>query len=106
MAWFYLLIAICLEIAGTTCVKLSEGLTRLWPTVAMYVCYLSSSAFMAVAAKKIDISIVYGVWCGVGIAMISIIGVLLFKEAMPPIKIVGLVLIVVGTVLLRFSPGA
>ena len=106
MAWLYLLIAILLEITGTTCVKLSNGLTRLWPSVAMVVCYMSCTAFMAMAAKKIDISIVYGVWCGVGIAIISVIGVVVFKESMPPLKIAGLLLVLVGIVMLKLSPGA
>ncbi|MFO1531673.1 MAG: multidrug efflux SMR transporter [Kiritimatiellia bacterium] len=105
MAWILLFIAIILELTGTTCMKLSNGLTRLWPTATMILCYASCSGCMAVAAKKIDLSIVYGVWCGVGIAVISVIGVLVFKESMTPMKISGLLLVLLGTVLLKLSPG-
>jgi multidrug transporter EmrE-like cation transporter len=72
----------------------------------MVVCYMSCTAFMSMAARKIDLSIVYGVWCGVGIAIISVIGVVVFKEAMPPLKIAGLLLVLVGIVMLKLSPGA
>lgn len=105
MAWLLLFVAILLELTGTTCMKLSNGLTRPWWTVAMILCYASCSGCMAFAAKKIDLSIVYGVWCGVGIAVISVIGVLVFKETMTPMKISGLILVLLGTVLLKLSPG-
>lgn len=105
MAWFLLIVAILLELTGTTCMKLSNGLSRLWPTVAMFASYFACTGCMAVAAKKIDISIVYGVWCGVGIAVISVIGVVVFKETMTPMKISGLILVLLGTVLLKLSPG-
>ena len=105
MAWFFLFTAILFEIIGTTCVKESKGLTRLWPTVAMFVCYSSCTACMAIAAKKIDLSIVYGVWCGVGIVLISAIGVIRFGETMPPLKIAGLLLVLVVIVMLKLSPG-
>ena len=35
-AWMLLSVAIALEVAGTTCMKLSQGFTRPVPSVAMF----------------------------------------------------------------------
>ena len=55
--WTYLMIAILTEVAGTTLMKISQGLTKLIPTVMMFVLYGVSFVFMAMALKKIEVSI-------------------------------------------------
>ena len=54
MHWIYLFAAIAFEISGTTCMKLSEGFTRLWPSVGIFVFYASSIACLTLAVKVID----------------------------------------------------
>ncbi len=55
--WLYLLIAILTEVVGTAMMKASQGLTRLLPSVLMFVLYAVSFVFMAVALKKIEVGI-------------------------------------------------
>ena len=52
MYWFYLAMAIVLEVAGTTCMKLSEGFTRTIPSVLVFVLYMVSFAFMILALDE------------------------------------------------------
>jgi small multidrug resistance pump len=93
---FYLLLAILAEVAGTTCVKLSEGFTRLLPSALILVFYGLSLGFLGLALKKVDLSLAYAIWSGVGIAFIASVGVLWFREPVTAVKVVSLGLIVVG----------
>jgi small multidrug resistance pump len=103
MCWVYLLAAILLEICGTTCMKLSLGFTRFWPSVLLFVFYSLSFAAVTLAIRHIEVSVAYAIWSGVGTALIATIGILWFKEAVSALKLVSLVLIVVGIVGLRLS---
>jgi small multidrug resistance pump len=105
MHWTYLILAIISEVAGTTCMKLSGGFTRLLPSLLMWPLYGVCFFFLALALKKIDVSVAYAIWSGVGTAMIAVIGVLYFREPITFLKIVGAVAIVGGIVALNLSGG-
>ena len=96
--WAYLVLAIVLEVAGTTSMKLSEGFTRFGPAVAVAVLYGASIYLLTLALERIDVSVAYAVWSGVGTALIAAIGVLWFREPLTALKLISLVLIVAGVV--------
>ena len=98
MSWIYLICAITMEVIGTTNMKLSQGFTKTLPSILMFVFYGFSFAFLTLALKKIDLSLSYAIWSGVGTALIAAIGVLYFKEPVTAIKIVSIGLIVIGVV--------
>jgi len=98
MSWVYLICAITMEVIGTTNMKLSQGFTKTLPSVLMFVFYGFSFAFLTLALKKIDLSLTYAIWSGVGTALIAAIGVLYFKEPVTAIKLVSIGLIVIGVV--------
>jgi small multidrug resistance pump len=106
MTWLYLVLAILLEVSGTTCMKLSEGFTRLVPSILLFVFYILSFGMLTLALKKIDVSVAYAVWSGVGTALIATIGVLWFKEPATAMKLISLGLIIIGVVFLNLSGGA
>ena len=106
MPWIYLVLAILLEVSGTTCMKLSQGFTRLVPSILLFVFYTLSLGMLTLALKKIDVSMAYAVWSGMGTALIAAIGVLWFKEPMTLLKLVSLGLIIIGVVGLNLSGGA
>ena len=106
MAWVYLLLAILLEIAGTTLMKMSEGLSKLVPTIGMFASYFLCFVFLSFAIKKIPISVAYAIWSAVGILIISAIGFYFFKESFNLVKIVSIALIVIGVVGLQLSSNA
>ena len=103
MYWFYLAMAILLEVMGTTCMKLSEGFTRTIPSVLVFVLYMVSFAFMILALKKMELGVVYAIWAGLGTALIAIIGIVWFQESMSLLKIASILFIVLGVVGLRLS---
>lgn len=106
MHYVYLALAIVLEVGWAVSMKLSAGLTRPAATGATLVMYVLSLVFLALAVKKLDISVAYAMWAGTGAAIIAVIGVYYFKDAMTPLRVVSLLLVVAGVVGLNLSgPG-
>ncbi len=101
--WLYLAIAIVLEVIGTTSMKLSEGFTKTIPSILMFVFYLASLAVLTLALKKIDVSVAYAVWAGLGTALIATIGIVYFHESATLLKIISILLIIAGVVGLHLS---
>lgn len=98
ISWILLVIAIVLEVSGTISMKLSDGFTKLGPVIAMFIFYGLGLSLLALALKKIDVSVAYAVWSGLGTAIIAVVGILWFKEPATAIKIFSLILIIMGVI--------
>ena len=105
MSWIYLTLAIIFEVAGTTCMKLSEGFTKIFPSIAMFILYGLCFTLMPLVLKKIDVSVAYAIWSGMGTALIAAIGILWFKEAATALKVVSIIFIIIGIVGLNLGGG-
>lgn len=103
MAWFYLMVAIVLEVLGTTSMKLSEGFTRLVPSVAIFIFYGLSFSALTLALKELEVGLAYAIWAGLGTVLITLIGIAYFNESTSLLKLVSIGLIVVGVVGLNLS---
>ncbi len=103
MNWQYLLLAVVLDVAGTASLKFSNGFTKILPSVAVVICYLSCFFFLAIALKKWDTGMLYAVWSGLGTIMMVLIGVLFFKEEIDSMKVFCILLIVLGVLGLNVS---
>jgi small multidrug resistance pump len=91
------------EVGGTTCLKLSDGFSRLVPSVGVVVLYALSFVFLAAVLKRMDVSVAYAIWAGLGTALIAAIGILVFDEPISGIRVASLGLIIVGVVGLQLS---
>ena len=103
--WFFLLLAIVAEVAGTTFMKLSGGLSRLLPSLAMLGCYAISVGALALAVKRFEIGVAYAAWSGIGTALIAVIGVVFFREEVNALKIASLALVIAGVAGLNLGRG-
>ncbi len=101
--YYLLLLAIAFEVCGTTCMKLSEGFSRLFPSVLIFVFYAISFYFFTLSLKGIDVSIAYAIWAGLGTALITVIGIFFFREPINTLKIASLFFVVAGVVGLHLS---
>jgi small multidrug resistance pump len=95
-AWSVLSAAILLEVAGTTCMRLSEGFSRLTPSLLIFVFYAGSFGLNTIVIRTLGLSVVYAVWSGVGTVLTALIGFLYFKEPATAMKLVCIGLIVIG----------
>src|SRR5262245_51703317 len=105
MEWLFLILAILFEITGTTALKLSDGFTKLLPSVAVVVFYALSLVTLSLTLKRIDVGVAYAVWSALGTALIAAIGVLWFHEPVTALKMLSLVAIIGGVVGLYLSGG-
>ncbi|ETT81427.1 multidrug efflux SMR transporter [Viridibacillus sp. FSL R5-0477] len=103
MHWIYLCLAIIFEVGGTTSMKLSEGFSRLYPSILMIVFYLGSFIFLTLSLKNLDVSVAYAIWSGVGIVIITLIGFFMFQEGLSTVKAVSIILILIGVVTLNME---
>lgn len=103
MRWFLLAVAILSELGGSTCMKLSNGFSNLWASVLTFVFWGVSFSIFIFALKHFDLSYIYAIWAGIGILLVSTIGMAYFKEPVNTLKIVSILIIAVGVVLLNLS---
>ena len=98
MKWILLTTAIMFEVTGTIMMKLSEGFTNIKYSIFMLVFYILSLGMLTLALKKIQIATAYATWSGVGIALLTIIGYIFFKDQISLLKIIFISLIIIGVV--------
>lgn len=103
IAWLYLILAILFEVAGTTCMKLSAGFSKLIPSILLFLFYAGSFVAVTFALKEIDVSIAYAVWSGLGTALITLVGIFFFRESVTLLKIVSILLIIIGVMGLNLA---
>lgn len=101
MAYLYLSIAIVAEVIATSALKASNQLTVLMPSLLSFSGYAIAFFFLALALKWIPVGIAYAIWAGVGIALISIVGAVLFRQMLDAPAIVGIALIVAGVAIIN-----
>lgn len=103
MHWLYLVLAILFEVAGTTSMKLSSGFSKPLPSVLMWVFYGGSFYFLTLCLRKMEVSMAYAVWSGLGTILIATIGILYFHESVNTLKIIGIAAIIGGVVALKMA---
>ena len=101
MAYLYLSIAIIAEVVGTSALKASREFTNFVPSLIVVVGYGVAFYFMTLALRSIPIGITYAVWSGVGIVLITIAGVFLYKEIPDLPAIIGMGFIISGVVVIH-----
>lgn len=104
MGYLYLALAISLELIGTTCLKYSEGFSKLYPSLATLAAYGLCFYLFSKSLLYLHLSIAYAIWCAIGIVAATLISVF-FNEALSPAGYFAITLIVAGVIILNlFGP--
>ena len=101
MTYLYLFIAIIAEVTATSALKASEEFTKLYPSLIVVVGYGVAFYFMTLVLRVIPIGITYAVWSGLGIVLVTIVGIFLYKQIPDTPAIIGMGLIVSGVVVIN-----
>ena len=99
--YIYLLIAIVFEVAGTSMLQVSQQFTKPWPSLGVVVGYAGAFYFMSLTLKFMPIGIVYALWSGLGIVLITAVGFVWFKQNIDTAAVLGISLIVAGIVVIQ-----
>jgi quaternary ammonium compound-resistance protein SugE len=103
MAWVILIVSGLLEAGWALSLKASDGLSKLWPSVAFFVLLVASMAGLMIALKTLPVGPAYAVWVGIGAVVTAIIGMITFGDPVSALTIGSIVLIIAGVVGLQLA---
>ncbi len=101
--FLYLLLAIVSEVIATSSLKASQGFSRLWPSLLVVVGYGAAFYWFSLSLKQIPLGIAYAIGSGLGTVGVGLIGLLLWGETLNALRVFGIALILIGTVILNLS---
>lgn len=99
--YVYLFIAIVTEVIATSALKSAQEFTKFWPSVIVVVGYLASFYFMMLVLRTLPVGITYAIWSGVGIVLVAIIAMVLYKQTLDLPAIIGMALIILGVMVIH-----
>lgn len=105
MEWVYLIVAGGLEVFWSTCLKLSEGFSVLRFSILTVIGMIFSFLFLSQATKTLPLGTSYAIWTGIGALGAVIVGVLLFKESVSPLRLMFAALLLIGIIGLKATSG-
>ena len=79
----------------------SQNFTKIIPTTALTVLYLSSFYLLTFVVDKFVLAIVYATWSGLGIFTVEILGYIFFKQSLSWQAVLELFFIVIGVFLVN-----
>ncbi|MGO4410791.1 MULTISPECIES: DMT family transporter [unclassified Brevundimonas] len=103
MAWIFLLLAGGLEVVWAFLMKASDGFTKPWPTIGTIAFMVVSFGLLSMAMKTLPLGTAYAIWTGIGAVGAFVVGVMVLGEALTPMRIGGVALIVSGLVVLKLA---
>jgi small multidrug resistance pump len=104
MTWLLLAVAIAAEVTATISLRLSEGFSKLVPSVVVVVGYVIAFTALSFALKRgLSLGIAYAIWAAAGIALVAIVGVLFLDERLTAVQVGGLALVIAGVVALELG---
>jgi small multidrug resistance pump len=101
MHYLYLAVAIVSEVIGTTALQASNGFTRPLPSLIVVIGYGIAFYGLSIAIKTIPVGLAYAIWSGVGIVLISAIGVIWLRQHLDFAAVLGLSLIIAGVIVVN-----
>ena len=100
MNWLFLAVAIISEVIATSALKSAEGFTRLTPSLIVIIGYALAFYFLSLTLRTIPIGIAYAIWSGVGVALVSIAGWVIYHQTLNTGALIGIALIISGVIVL------
>ena len=104
MTYLYLFIAILAEVLATSALKSAEGFTKLGPSILVVLGYGAAFYLLSLVLRDMTVGVTYAIWSGVGIVLVAIVGMVIFREMPDTPAMIGMGLIIAGvTVIHTFS---
>ncbi len=99
--WLVLALAIVAEVVATSMLKASDGFTKAWPSVIVVLGYGISFYCLSLTVRVMPIGIVYAIWSGVGVTLITLFAWLFYKQVLDLPALLGMGMIVGGVIVLN-----
>lgn len=96
MVYLHLAIAVVAEVIATSALKASDGFTRMGPAIVTTIGYGIAFYFLALTLRTMPVGIAYAIWSGIGIVLISLVGLFWYRQALDAPAVLGLGIIIAG----------
>ncbi|WP_419781451.1 DMT family transporter [Maridesulfovibrio sp.] len=101
-AYVNLIIAIVFEVVATSALKASEGFTKLIPSLIVIVGYVATFYFFSLVLKTMPVGVAYAIWCGLGIVLVTLMGIFLYGQTPDLPAVLGMGLILSGVCVINY----
>ena len=101
--WTLLLLAISAEVIGTSCLRLSEGMTKPLPTVLVLMAYAIAMVLLSKVVLSLPLGLTYALWSGIGTVAIVLVGRFAYGQLLAPAQLIGIGLISAGVVIVNLG---
>ena len=96
----WLFIAIVLEVVATSLLPKTNSFRRWGVTLGVMAIYACCFYALSKAILVLSVGLAYALWCGLGIVIINLIGVVIYRNKIDQPAFVGISLIVAGCVIM------
>ncbi|MDM1755494.1 quaternary ammonium compound efflux SMR transporter SugE [Acinetobacter towneri] len=103
MAWMMLILAGIFEVVWAYFMKLSDGFSKLTPSIVTIFFMILSFALLAYAMRTLPLGTAYTIWTGIGAVGSFLVGVFVLGEPASAMRMLAAVLIISGLVLMKIS---
>ena len=103
MAWAILILAGVFEVIWAYSMKMSEGFTRLTPSVVTIIFMILSVVLLSISMRTLPLGTAYTIWTGIGAIGSFVVGIIILNEPITAMRMIAAVLIVSGLVLMKLS---
>ncbi len=93
--------AVLSEVVATTALKLSDGFTKLAPSLVVAAGYILSFYLLSISLKVMSLGIAYALWSGIGMTLTVIVGMVLWRESLDWARGIGILLIMLGIIIIN-----
>ena len=101
--WTLLLLAIAAEVIGTSCLRLSEGMSRPLPTLLVLVAYAIAMGLLSKVVMSLPLGLTYALWSGIGTVVIVLVGRFAYGQLLGTGQLFGIGMITAGVVLVNIG---
>ena len=101
--WPLLMLAITAEVLGTSCLRLSQGMTKPVPTLLVFLAYAIAMGLLSKVVMSLPLGLTYALWSGIGTVAITLVGWLAYQQNLSVGQIIGIAMITAGVVLVNLG---
>lgn len=99
--FIYLLVAIVFEVIATSSLKASEEFTKVIPSIITIVGYALAFYCLSLTLRSIPIGVAYALWSGIGIVLVTLVGIFVYNQKPDLPAVLGLLFIIIGVIIIN-----
>ncbi len=101
MSYIFLGFAIVAEVVATSALKASQEFTQLLPSIVVVLGYGIAFYFLSIVLRTLPVGITYAIWSGLGIVLVTLVSMIIYRQIPDLAAVIGMMLIVSGVVVIH-----